>query len=47
MWTDTDSGSLAGEAGGTGRTFYLPSSIPTGGSDGDAVFDMTACESYS
>ncbi|MET0071276.1 MAG: DcaP family trimeric outer membrane transporter [Candidatus Thiodiazotropha sp.] len=45
MWTDTDSGTLAGGASGTGRTFYLPSSIPTGGSDGDAVFDMTARES--
>ena len=45
MWTDTDSGSLAGGSGGTGRTFYLPSAIPTGGEDGDAVFDMTARES--
>lgn len=45
MWTDTDSGSLAGGSGGTGRTFYLPSSIPTGGDDGDTVFDMTARES--
>ncbi|MCU7845600.1 MAG: porin [Candidatus Thiodiazotropha sp. (ex Monitilora ramsayi)] len=45
MWTDTDSGALAGGAGSTGRTFYLPSSIPTGGSGGDQVFDMTARES--
>ncbi|MES9865079.1 MAG: DcaP family trimeric outer membrane transporter [Candidatus Thiodiazotropha sp. LLP2] len=45
MWTDTDSGSLAGGSGGAGRTFYLPSSIPTGGDGGDAVFDMTARES--
>lgn len=45
MWTDTDSGSLAGGSSGTGRTFFLPSSIPTGGTDGDAVFDMTARES--
>ncbi|MCU7806438.1 MAG: porin [Candidatus Thiodiazotropha sp. (ex Semelilucina semeliformis)] len=45
MWTDTDSGTLAGGAGSTGRTFYLPSSIPTGGTGGDQVFDMTARES--
>ncbi|MCU7851389.1 MAG: porin [Candidatus Thiodiazotropha sp. (ex Monitilora ramsayi)] len=45
MWTDTDSGALAGGAGSTGRTFYLPSSIPTGGTGGDQVFDMTARES--
>ncbi|MEW8500704.1 MAG: DcaP family trimeric outer membrane transporter [Candidatus Thiodiazotropha taylori] len=45
MWTDTDSGTIAGGAGGAGRTFYLPSSIPTGGDDGDAVYDMTARES--
>ena len=38
MWTDTDSGSLAGGATGTGRTFFVPSSIPTGGSGGDSVF---------
>ncbi len=48
LYTDTDSGSIAGGAGGIGRTFYVPSTIPVapaGSSDLDhQTLDFTARE---
>lgn len=45
IYTDTDSGSIAGGAGGTGRTFYLPSTIPVGSGTSKKVLDLNARES--
>ena len=45
IYSDTDSGSIPGGAGGTGRTFYLPSNIPVGPDDSKKVLDLTARES--
>jgi len=45
LYTDTDSGTIAGGAGGIGRTFYLPSQTPVGNGEDHQTLDFTARES--
>lgn len=45
IYTDTDSGTIAGGAGGFGRNIYLPSTIPVGTGDSHESLDLTARES--
>lgn len=45
IYSDTDSGSIAGGSGGTGRTFYVPSTTPVGTGTGKKVLDLNARES--
>ncbi len=49
LYTDTDSGTIAGGAGGTARTFFLPSATPVAASgattESHQTLDLTARES--
>ncbi len=45
IYSDTDSGTLGGGAGGTARTFFLPSTTPVGNGDSHQTLDFTARES--
>lgn len=45
IYSDTDSGAIAGGSGGIGRTFYVPSTIPVGTAQGKKVLDLNARES--
>jgi hypothetical protein len=44
LYTDTDSGTIAGGAGGIGRTFYVPSQTPVGDGEDHQTLDFTARE---
>jgi len=44
IYTDTDSGTIAGGAGGIGRTFYVPSQTPVGNGEDHQTLDFTARE---
>ncbi|RKZ69204.1 MAG: hypothetical protein DRQ44_03290 [Gammaproteobacteria bacterium] len=44
IYTDTDSGTIGGGAGGIGRTFYVPSTIPVGNGEDHQTLDFTARE---
>ncbi|RKZ61399.1 MAG: porin [Gammaproteobacteria bacterium] len=44
LYTDTDSGTIAGGAGGIGRTFYVPSQTPVGNGESHQTLDFTARE---